>query len=328
MSRAAAGVPPASAPPANAAADGPAKGRVTTLAHRAEYAAWRVIVALLSLLSWRAAGSIGAALGKLGFWPIGIRRRLVEHQLAAAFPELDAAERRRIAIGSYANLGRLAVESAIISNLPPGAVLEHFHPPVGWDHIAGPVSAGQGVILVAGHLGNWELGMAYIAARGIKVSAVVRQMGNPLFDRYVTGARTRFGWNVIPDRDAVRALPRAIRDANVVPMLADQGVQGLSAEFVPFFGRLARTPRGPALLALRLKAACVFVAIALEPDGKYGIYFEPVPLTDTGDRDRDVPVIVAAYTRQLESWVRKYPDQYLWQHRRWRRRPDGTLEDV
>lgn len=302
--------------------------RVPTLAHRAEYVAWRVVVAVLSVLPWRAAGAVGAAIGKLGFWPVGIRRRVVEHQLAAAFPELDATERRRIAIGSYANLGRLAVESAIISNLPAGAVLDRFHPPDGWEHIERPVSAGQGVILVAGHLGNWELCMAYIAARGIKVSAVVRQLGNPLFDRYVTRARERFGWNVIPDREAVRRLPRVIRDANVVPMLADQGVQGLSAEFVPFFGRLARTPRGPALLALRLKAACVFVAGPLEPDGKYRLHFEPVPITDTGDRDHDVPAIVAAYTRQLESWVRKYPDQYLWQHRRWRRRPDGTLEDV
>ena len=72
----------------------------------------------------------------------------------------------------------------------------------------------------------------------------------------------------------------------------------------------------------------MFVTGPLEADGKYRLYCEPVELTDTGDRDHDVPVIVAAYTRQLESWVRKYPDQYLWQHKRWRRRPDGSVEDV
>jgi KDO2-lipid IV(A) lauroyltransferase len=130
----------------------------------------------------------------------------------------------------------------------------------------------------------------------------------------------------VRDRDAVHHIPRAIAAGRVVPMLADQGVKGLASVFVPFFGKLARTPKGPAVLARRLRAPCVFLAIIRQPDLRYQITFEAIPTVDTGDRERDVEAIVTAYTSRLESWITRHPEQYLWQHRRWRRRPDGTFE--
>jgi KDO2-lipid IV(A) lauroyltransferase len=270
---------------------------------------------------------MGAFVGTLGFWPLRIRRRVAEKQIADSFPELDRAARRAIAVGSYANLGRVGVETAIASRLEAGTALALFNPPTGWEHVEGPASQGRGVILVSGHLGNWELGAAYVAARGLKLSAVVRRMSNRLFDGYINRSRQRLGWKIIYDHDATRAIPRAIRDGHVVPLLADQGVQGLSSIFVPFFGRLARTPQGPALFALRLGAPLVLALVTRERDGRYTLRFEPVPVVNTGDRERDVAAVVAAYTSQLEAWVRRYPEQYLWQHRRWRRRPDGSMDD-
>lgn len=296
-------------------------------AHRAEYAALRAAVAVVSLLPWRAASAFGAAIGRLGYWPLRIRRRVVDRQLAAALPELDDAARRRTARDSYASIGMVAIQTAVASRMTPAAILDLFHPPAGWEHVEGPVREGRGVLLVSGHVGNWELGGAYVAARGIPIDGVVRKMSNPLVDGYLTRSRRRLGWEAVYDGDAVRRVPRSIASGRVVALLADQGVQGLSAIFVPFFGRLARTPRGPALLALRLKAPCVFAAVLREPDGKYRIYFDPVPVVDTGDREKDIDAIVAAYTRQLEMHVRRVPGQYFWQHRRWRRRPDGTMED-
>jgi KDO2-lipid IV(A) lauroyltransferase len=81
-------------------------------------------------------------------------------------------------------------------------------------------------------------------------------------------------------------------------------------------------------MALRLKAECIFAVNVREPDGKFRTYIEPIHFTVTGDRERDVEALVTTYAAMLEKWVRKYPDQYLWQHRRWRRRPDGSFEDV
>ena len=294
--------------------------------HWLEYGALRTIVGVLSVFPWRVASAVGAALGTLGYRPLRIRRRVVDHQLALAFPELGGGARRRIALRAYEHLGRVAVETAIVSKLGGGAVLELFHPAAGWEHVEGPVAEGRGVILVSGHLGNWELAAAYLVARGVHTDVVVRRLTNPLVDRYVTRSRRRLGWTIIPDRDAVRRIPRSIQEGHVVPMLADQGVKGLASTFVPFFGRDARTPKGPAVLALRLGAPCVLTAVIREPDGRYRMHFEPVPVVSTGHRERDVDTIVAAYTRQLEAWVRRYPEQYLWQHRRWRRRPDGSFE--
>lgn len=296
-----------------------------TLVHRLEYAALRILVGVLSLLPRRVRAVLGGAAGRLGYWPFRIRRRVVELQLAESFPEMNARQRARIAAHSYAHLGRVAVETSIASGYDAKGILDLFYEESGWEHVANPIRAGQGVILVSAHLGNWELGAAYMSARGVPVSAVTRRMRNPLFDAYITRARRRLGWKVVYDHDAVRKLPRAIADGHVVPMLADQGVKGLAATFVPFFGRLARTPKGPALFALRLKAPMVIGIVTRRADGMYAIHFEPIAVTNTGDRDRDVDTLVAEYTRAVEKWVRRFPDQYLWQHRRWRRRPDGTL---
>ena len=126
------------------------------------------------------------------------------------------------------------------------------------------------------------------------------------------------------DDQAVRETPRTLREGYLLAFLADQGVLGLASTFVPFFGRLAKTPRGPAVFALRLDAPLVFGASIRQADGRYRFAFERVEVTRSEDRERDIDAIVARYTAALERWVRVAPEQYLWQHRRWRRQPPGA----
>lgn len=298
--------------------------RRPTFAHRLEYVALRVVVGVLSLFPFHVASRIGGFVGRLGYRPLRIRRAVVERQLADAFPDLSARERDRIALAAYDSLGRVAVEVALASRMPPAEIAERFLPPVGLEHLLEPLKSGTGVIVISAHLGNWELGASWMGVVAGRVSAVVRQMANPLVDAYLTRARRRLGWDAIYDGDAVRRVPRAIADGQIIPMLADQDLLGLASTFVPFFGKAARTPKGPAVLALRLDAPCVAGAAIREPGGRFRVYFEPVPVERTGDRDKDVDAIVASYTRVIESLVRRFPEQYLWQHRRWRRRPDGS----
>jgi KDO2-lipid IV(A) lauroyltransferase len=297
-------------------------------AHRAEYYALRGLIAGLDSLSWKAATQLGARVGALGYRPFGVRRDLVEKQIAGAFPDLSTEEVRRIARGSYEHFGRMVVETARLPTLGPGAVHDLFEGVEGWEAIEEARALGRGVIMVAGHLGNWELGGAYIAARGVPVDAVVRRMANPLFDRYLTRTRERFGISVVYDADAVRRTPRALRDNHGVAFLFDQGVKGLASTFVPFFGRPAKTPRGPAVFALRFGVPVVFGVALRQPDGRYRLSFERIPVADTGARDRDVDDLVARYTATLERWVRKAPEQYFWHHRRWRRQPEGTPPEL
>lgn len=304
--------------------------RPASLAHRAEYYALRATLAALGSMPWGIASALGARLGLLGYRPLGIRRAVVEEQIARSFPAAGPDEVARMARGAYESLGRTSVETAVLPRAGKARVLELFNRVDGWEVVERVLAQGRGMIVVTGHLGNWELGGAYLAARGIPLEAIARGQGNPLFDRYLTRTRTEIGIRVVHDRDAVRVTPRALRQNHAVAFLVDQGVLGLASTWVPFFGREAKTPRGPAVFALRLKVPVVFAAALRQPDGRFHLVFEEVPIVDTGDRERDVDRIVTDYTAVLERWVRRYPEQYFWHHRRWkhqRTRPAAADRD-
>lgn len=288
-------------------------------AHFAEYIALRGVLAVMRRLGIARGGTVGARVAALGYWPLGIRRQIVERQLAIAFPELDAASIERLARAAYEHLGRVAVEAALLPY--HGSVLDLFDDAENWDAVERARASGSGILFVTGHLGNWELAGAYVAARGIPVDAVARNQANPLFDRYLTRTRQRLGMRVVPDERAVAQVPRAIRAGRGVAMLTDQETVGLASTWVPFFGRLAKTPRGPAVFALRLNAPLIFGCALRQPSGRYRMSFEEVPIKRTGDLEADVDRIVAAYTATLERWVRRAPEQYFWHHRHWKYPP-------
>jgi KDO2-lipid IV(A) lauroyltransferase len=301
---------------------------VPTFAHRAEYAAIRAIVGALGALDWRTAGDIGARIGAFGYRPLGIRRRVVERQIAAAFPDLDEEGVRRMARATYEHLGRSSIEAALLPKIGRAALLDMFEGTDNFELVEAAMANKRGLIFVSGHLGNWELAGAYVAARGYPIDGIARRMKNPLFDRYLTQSRSSLAIQVVHDADAVRRTPRSLREGRAVGFIADQGVLGLASTFVPFFGRPAKTPRGPAVFALRFDVPVVFGAALRQPSGKYRFVFESVPVEDTGDRERDIDTMVARYTAILEKWVRKYPEQYFWHHRRWRRQPPDTPPEL
>ena len=299
-----------------------------TLTNYAEYYALRGAVAALDGFGMRRAAKIGEWLGTLGYRPFGIRRAVVERQVRAAFPEFDDEKVRTVAKASYASLGRTAIETALLPARSREQVIAMFSRVEGWDVVERAMAKGKGLLFVTGHLGNWELAGSFVAARGVPLEAVARRMQNPMFDRYLTETRRRIGMTVIYDADAVRRVPRAMRERHAVAFLVDQGAVGLASTWVPFFRRLAKTPRGPAVFALRLGAPVVFGAALRQPDGRYMIGFEEVQAESTGDREADVDRIVAAYTATLERWVRRAPEQYFWHHRRWKHQRPGTPPEL
>ena len=318
-------MPDPAAPAAEPTAAGEARApRAPTLAHRLEYAALRSAIGGLGALPWRQATAVGAWLGRIGYAPAGVRRGVVERQIAAAFPEFTPARVREVARASYESLGRTTIEAALMPRLGRQGVLDLFERVEGWELLEEARARGRGAIIVTGHLGNWELGGSYVAARGIPIDGIARQQANPLFDHFLTDTRQRLGMDVVWDGHAVRRTPRSLRENRVVAMVSDQGALGLASTWVPFFGRPAKTPRGPAVFALRLGVPILFAVSLRLPNGSFRLVFEPVPVEQTGDRDRDVDAIVTAYTQSLERWVRRHPEQYFWQHRRWKHQPPDT----
>jgi KDO2-lipid IV(A) lauroyltransferase len=299
-----------------------------TLAQRAEFYSLRGVIRVLGVFSWETACRIGGRIGTAGYRPLRIRKGIVEKQIAAAFPEKTPEEVQRIARASWEHLGRTAIEMALLPALGKGAVLNLVDSVEGWEHMERATAAGKGIVVVAGHHGNWELLGAYIAARGVPFDVIARGLANPLFDRYVNGIRTALGMAVMHDSQAVKRTPRALRAGHAVGFIADQGVLGLASTYVTFFGRPAKTPRGAAVFALRFNAPVLFVDGLRQPNGKYRIIIEPIEVVRTGDREADVDGIVIRFTEVLEKWVRRVPEQYFWHHRRWKRQPQGTPPEL
>ncbi len=299
-----------------------------TFTHRLEYAALRAFSGALSLLDVREASRAAGAFTELGYAPLGIRRGVTERQIAAAFPKWNAEKVEEVARESYRNLGRVAIEATLLSRGTPKDVLALFAPSPTWSVAGDALAEGRGAIFVAGHLGNWELSGAYVAARAVPVHPIARGMSNPLSDAYFRRTRERLGMHIMHDQEAVRRVPRVLREGHAVGFLSDQATYGLASTYIPFFGRPAKTPRGAAVFALRGDYPVVMIHAVRQPDERYEFVAEEIPVHHTGDRERDVDDVMLRFSQALERMVRKYPGQYFWQHRRWKYQPDDTPPEL
>src|SRR5688572_14328053 len=285
------------------------------LKHRLEYAGFLAALAGNRLLGDRAAARLGEALGRLGY-PLRLRRDVVERNLRIAFPERDDAWIARVARASYAHLGRellfmLRLSFATREDVIARTVIDGADPAIRDYHER------RGVIVVAGHFGNWELGAAAYTARGFELDAIAKRAKNPLFYQHILDARQRLGLRVIDMRGASKHALRTLREGRGLAIVADQ-YAGRTGITVPFFGRPTSMLRAPAVLALR-SGAPLYVCLPVRlPDGRYHAILEPIDTTPTDDMDADVVRITAAWAVHLEAAVRQHPEQYLWHHRRWR----------
>jgi KDO2-lipid IV(A) lauroyltransferase len=177
--------------------------------------------------------------------------------------------------------------------------------------------SGLGAVIVTGHLGNWEAAGAAVASLGMPLAAVVKRQSNDEFDRLLVDSRRRIGIEPVYMEDSRARLPELIRSGTSVALVADQdaGNRGL---FVPFLGRPASTFRGPARLSMSTGAPLFFGSAIREGDG-YRAILEPVKTDLTGgEAELD---LTRKWAQRLEAWVRRYPDQYFWFHRRWKTLP-------
>lgn len=288
-----------------------------TLAHRLEYGAVVTAVATSRLLPDRTLSSLAAATGRLGY-RLGIRRKVVDANLRIAFPERDDAWRATIAMRSYAHLARETI--ATLHAAPGGqqaAMAQSYLE--GGDALSDALDRGRGIVLVAGHLGNWELGAATLAGSGFPLDAIARRQNNPLFDRAMLKTRTGFGFRVIERHSAARPSLEALRANHVLTLIADQDARAAGV-FVPFFSRLASTPRGPAVFALRTGAPLFLMEPLRQPDGRLRVRVLPLEFEASGDTEADTYTVIATFASALERSIRSAPEQYLWQHRRWKTR--------
>ena len=295
--------------------------RKPTLAHRLQYLAYRIVLGALRRVPEKLALRIGAGVGWTAGVVFGFRRKIVQEHLRIAFPDKDEAWRRDLLHASYRHLGREGLATFLLSGLSEEEILARTEVE-GLEEIQEAVALGRGAILVTGHFGNWEIGGAGLTLRGIPLDIIVQRQRNPLFDVDLNRNRTRLGLGLIMRRDAPKETLRALRKGRVVGIAGDQNLRRGSV-FVDFFGKKAATARGSALFALR-SGAPIFHAVSRRLDGspaRYRWSIEPVDFTPTGDMEKDVFLLTQAHTKHLEREIERTPDQYFWQHRRWKTRP-------
>lgn len=248
-----------------------------------------------------------------------VRRGLVEENLRRAFPDADDARIARIAADSYRHLARESLATLAFGQ-HSAEEIRGLTRVVGLDALKAAIDRGRGVVMATAHFGNWEMGGACLAVRGIPTDAVVQRQRNPFVDRDITKVRDALGFRLIDRRHAPRLVTRALREGHVVGLLADQDASR-SGVFVPFFGTPASTHRGPALFAIR-SGAPLFFGVALRcPDGTYECRSHEIDADRSGPLEEAVVRLTAACTRKLEEEIRGAPEQYFWLHRRWKTRP-------
>jgi len=288
-----------------------------------EYAAMRLVELLLWPLPVSAGIWLGRRLGSLA-WLVDRRHRVVAEANVQRALGLDPGKARALVHRLYRNMGANTTEDLMLARTLRRKPLTDFSEMEGSEHIQAALARGRGAIVITAHLGNWELGGFGIAHMAGSVLVVARQLSNPHVEAYLQRWRRQAGLAVVDRRGALRHVVRRLRDGGCVAMLIDQN-QRRGGVFVPFFGRLASTVPSAASIALKYDVPVLAGYTYRVGAGAFHCFHldPPFELIRTGDHDADVVANTAQFTRRLEEVIRRHPDQWLWLHSRWKRRPPG-----
>jgi KDO2-lipid IV(A) lauroyltransferase len=292
---------------------------------RLEFLVVWIVVKLLGLPPRGVARAIGALVGRVALLCTPRLRRAGHLNLQLAFPQKTEAEREQILRKLYRNLGWLLAEFCQMPRYTP-EMTQSFIRYEGLEHYLAARERGKGVLVLTGHLGAWELSSFYHSLMGYPMSIVIRRLDNALVDDLVNHIRCLHGNQVLHKDDFARGLLAAMRRGETVGILMDTNMTPPQGAFVDFFGHLACTGSGMARVAIKTGAQ-VLPGFLLweEATQQYVLRFgAPLTLPISDDVEADTLAHTALFTKVIEDYIRQYPDQWLWVHRRWKTRPQGA----
>jgi KDO2-lipid IV(A) lauroyltransferase len=255
---------------------------------------------------------------------LGRLRHVGQRNLELAMPGLPPPERDRILRTLFRNLGRQLVEFCRMQRYTAENTRNWIRTE-GLEHYLSAEAQGKGVLVLTGHLGAWELSGFYHSLMGYPMGVVIRRLDNRLLDEYVNNIRCLRGNHVLHKDDFARGLLTAMHAGQTVAILMDTNMTPPQGVFAHFFGIEACTASGLARVALKTGAAVLpGFLVWEEKQRKYVLHFGPhLKFTKTSDTESDILAATQQCNDVLESWIRRYPDQWLWIHRRWKTRPAG-----
>ncbi len=274
-----------------------------------------------SFLKWKHAVIFGNVLGDLAFCLSKRYRNIAFRNISSAFgDQMSEKQILDMVRQVFRNFSRVSLEFFIVQNLTQDEIKDKM-PIIGLEHLAKALLEEKGAILVTAHLGNWELLARRLVLEGFKMNVIARDSDDPTANGIINSLRQKGGYNVFSRDNAVGPAIKCLKRNEVLGILPDQNTYG-SCVFADFFGRLAATSVGPAVFSLRTGAPILLTFAPRMPDGSYqGIVYPPIKFQATDDRTADIEKLVKLFTAAIESEIRKYPDQWLWLHDRWKRQP-------
>ncbi len=293
--------------------------RKTPLAIQAEYYPLRALLFLLRILPFFWSRALCRGLLQTLMHVIRKRRQLMKSQLAACFPTLSSSELEALARRSLNTLADGVATFSRISSFNR-KTLDHWVTIEGFEHIEEAFRKGRGMITFTAHMGCWELMAVYVTWLYPRVAMVVRPLDNPKLDAMVTRIRSSGGGAVIDSHRVLKEGIRLLRSNGILGVLIDQNFYK-GGVFVDFFGRPAATNTLVPILAHR--TGCVVLPMHnVWRNGKIHIICEaPVQLSENPDITQAIAEDTQTLTAYVERWVRETPEQWLWLHNRWKRRP-------
>jgi KDO2-lipid IV(A) lauroyltransferase len=280
-------------------------------------AAIRIGTRLLRAFPARIVRPVAAALGSLAYYALPARRRIVLESLGHLAPNATPAERRRLARRTFRNLASASVD---LFRLPSASSAEvrGLVESQGLEHVDAALAHGRGLIIVTSHLGPYELGGAWLATFGYGVLAVVEDLDADVLAALAT-FRAATGMRLVTMREAVPQALRALRDNQIVLLVADRAIGAADAAELPFAGGTRPIPTGPAQLALRSGSPLLVAHIARHPDGsrEYFVSLEP-PIDPRSEGSTDRVSFTRRVAARLAAAVTEHPDEWYVFQPEWR----------
>jgi KDO2-lipid IV(A) lauroyltransferase len=285
--------------------------------HLIEYIAVITLLPLLSIIPYRIRLKIGSLLGIILYYLYRKRRIVALNNISHAFPEKDKKWQRRICKSSFRHLGKNAMEIIQLPKLNEKFLKKNFLIE-GEENFVEALNRERGLIVIAPHLGNWEFIAGYFGMKGYPVTAIMKRQSNPYLNRMIEKYRTNLNIGLIHKREARREVPKALKSNMLVGFVADQDA-GNRGVFINFLGRPASTARGPAIFAIRNQSPAVLIVGFREKDQRCRIKISPFLDFDYKRGSKEAIVTnTQIWTEKAEEYIRRYPDQYLWAHDRWK----------
>jgi Kdo2-lipid IVA lauroyltransferase/acyltransferase len=264
--------------------------------------------------------AIGRFLGFIAYLFLPKYTRITKENLKAAFKDEKSQQQiNRIALDVFKNLGMNAAE--VLSMPKISKQIDKKVCAVGFEKIDRALSKGKGAIILSAHFGNWELLPAYFVAKGYPSNVVARHVYFEKYDEWVALLRKSTGVNIIFRDESPRKIVEVLKSNELLGIMPDQDIDSIEGIFVNFFGRPAYTPIAP--VALSMKMDCpILPCFIIRENAKHKIVIEdPVKLQITDNKDEDLVKNTQTWSNIIESYIRRYPEHWVWVHRRWKTRP-------